>query len=70
MHHLKQGESNHACISCRKWWTEVRGVHDVVCLHRLANFARVYPRYRNLPWLDVIMPQWDSAIERLVAHDM
>lgn len=54
----------------RRFWTEVRGVHDLACLQRFANFARVYPRYRDLRWLDVFMPQWDSAIQRLIAHDM
>ena len=48
----------------------MREVQDLACLQRFANFARVYPRYRDLQWLDTFMPQWDSAIDRLIAHDM
>ncbi|CAL8460640.1 g170 [Coccomyxa elongata] len=53
----------------RQFWEEKRGVQDLACLHRFANFARIYPRYRDLDYLRVFMPQWDSAIDRIILHD-
>jgi hypothetical protein len=44
-------------------------VEDLACLHRFANFARIYPRYRDLDYLRAFMPQWDSAIDRIIVHD-
>ncbi|KAK9909255.1 hypothetical protein WJX75_009573 [Coccomyxa subellipsoidea] len=53
----------------RQFWEETRGVEDLACLHRFANFARIYPRYRDLDYLRAFMPQWDSAIDRIIVHD-
>jgi hypothetical protein len=53
----------------RDFWELERGVKDLACLQRFANFARIYPRYRDLVYLRAFMPQWDSAIKRLIAHD-
>ncbi len=58
-----------ACLPARQFWEETRGVQDLACLHRFANFARIYPRFRDLDYLRVFMPQWDSAIDRIIAHD-
>ncbi|EIE25402.1 hypothetical protein COCSUDRAFT_32637 [Coccomyxa subellipsoidea C-169] len=53
----------------RQFWEESRGVEDLACLHRFANFARIYPRYRDLDYLRAFLPQWDSAIDRIIVHD-
>ena len=60
--------SIHACQR-RDFWERTRGVTDLACQHRLANFARIYPRYRDLSYLQTFMPRWDSAITRIIAHD-
>ncbi|KAK9846319.1 hypothetical protein WJX81_001435 [Elliptochloris bilobata] len=53
----------------RIFWRLGRGVQSKAHEQRLINFARLYPRYRDLPYLKNYLPYWDQAIRALMPHD-
>jgi hypothetical protein len=53
----------------REFWTKQRGVTNAAYLQRFENFGRVYPRYRDMKYLQRVMVQWDIAIRELFQHD-
>lgn len=53
----------------RAFWHEQRRVDSQAHVHRLVNFARMYPRFRDLPYLTTYLARWDQAILALLPHD-
>jgi len=52
----------------RLFWREQRGVGSPAHMQRLVNFARIYARYRDLPYLATYLARWDQAILALLPH--